>query len=324
MASEETAHSSTGVGGDLVSAYAGMRLIRRFEELLRDQHAAELVPGPLHLALGQEAVAVGACSALRPSDGIVSTHRGHHHCLAKGASPARLLAEIMGRKDGYTRGRGGSMHVAVPELGLLGTNGIVGAGLPIAVGAAFGAVVQERDDVVVCFFGEGASSEGTFGESLNLASLWRLPVVFLCENNRYAEMTHESRHVAGRVWKRGEGYDVPGEEVDGNDVDAVARVVATAVARGRSGEGPTLVETVTYRWAGHYVGDPERYRPVEEVQEWITLRDPLARVRHRLDPAVAEQVDLDVERELNEALAFALASPPTSADELSLDHQPAP
>jgi TPP-dependent pyruvate/acetoin dehydrogenase alpha subunit len=149
-----------------------MRLIRRFEEILREQHEAGAIRGPLHLALGQEAVAVGACDGLRQSDQVVSNHRGHHHCLAKGAGPDRLFAEILGRRDGYTRGRGGSMHVAVPELGLLGTNGIVGAGLPIAAGAAFGLAVQERDDVVLCFFGEGASSEGTFGETLNLASLW--------------------------------------------------------------------------------------------------------------------------------------------------------
>jgi TPP-dependent pyruvate/acetoin dehydrogenase alpha subunit len=298
-----------------------MYLIRRFEELLRDQHAAGLVPGPLHLALGQEAVAVGACAGLRITDAIVSTHRGHHHCLAKGASPRRLLAEILGRKDGYTRGRGGSMHVAVPEIGLLGTNGIVGSGLPIAVGAGYGFIAQERDDVVVCFFGEGASSVGTFGESLNVASLWKLPVVFLCENNRYAEMTPESRHVAGRVWRRGAGYDVPGEEVDGNDVRAVARAVKTAVARARAGEGPSLVEAVTYRWAGHYVGDPELYRSAEEVRQWIEHRDPVVRVRERLDPATVDALKHEVEQELAQALAAALASPSTSADELLLDHE---
>ncbi len=323
MNSEIITSNSKTIIGDHAGAFTLMYMIRRFEEVLRDQHAAGLVPGPLHLALGQEAVAVGACGGLRVTDAIVSTHRGHHHCLAKGASPRRLLAEILGRKDGYTRGRGGSMHVAVPELGLLGTNGIVGAGLPIAVGAAYGFVAQERDDVVVCFFGEGASSEGTFGESLNLGSLWQLPVVFVCENNRYAEMTPASRHVAGRVWRRAAGYELPGDEVDGNDVEAVAAAVETAVVRARAGGGPTLVEAVTYRWAGHYVGDPEQYRSADEVQEWIDQRDPLARARARLAAADAEALERRVDQELAEALEAALASPQTTADDLALDQEPA-
>jgi TPP-dependent pyruvate/acetoin dehydrogenase alpha subunit len=300
--------------------YAQMLLIRRFEEVLREQHALKLVPGPLHLALGQEAVAVGACTDLRQSDAILSTHRGHHHCLAKGARPDRLMAEILGRSDGYSRGRGGSMHVAVPEIGLLGTNGIVGAGLPIATGAAYGFLVQGRDDVVVCFFGEGASSEGVFGEALNLASLWRLPVVFVCENNQYAELTPQSRHIAGRVWQRAAGYDMAGAEVDGNNVQAVRVAVAEAVRRARAGDGPTLLEAVTYRWAGHYVGDPERYRSPDEVHDWIENRDPLARARDSLAPEIAEAIAVEVEREIEASLDFALASPPTSPELLVLDH----
>jgi TPP-dependent pyruvate/acetoin dehydrogenase alpha subunit len=305
---------------DPAAAYGAMLLVRRFEEVALEQHAGGNVPGPLHLALGQEAVAVGACAPLRRSDRIASTHRGHHHCLAKGARPDRLFAEILGRADGYSRGRGGSLHIAIPELGILGTNGVVGGGLPIAAGAAFGLTVQGGDDVVVCFFGEGASSTGAFNEVLNLAALWRLPLVLVCENNQYAELTPQSDHVAGRIWRRAAGYDVPGEEVDGNDVVAVEEAVGAAVGRARRGEGPTLVEAVTYRWSGHYVGDPERYRDPEEVREWVAGRDPLTTVRARLDDAHAVAIEADVEHRIGDALAFALASPPTSSDLLALDH----
>ena len=304
----------------LAARYAAMVLCRRFEEVVLEQHGQGNVPGPLHLALGQEAVAVGACSDLRSTDRIASTHRGHHHCLAKGADPGRLLAEILGRADGYARGRGGSLHIAVPELGILGTNGVVGGGLPIAVGAAYGLWVQGRDDVVVCFFGEGASSTGAFNESLNLAALWQLPIVFVCENNQYAELTPQSGHVAGRVWERAAGYRIPSVEIDGNDLDAVEEAVGAALALARRGGGPSLVEAVTYRWSGHYVGDPERYRSVDEVRDWIERRDPLPPVRARLDPARAEEIHERVENRIRAALELALASPPTSRELLALDH----
>ncbi len=312
--------SAVAENGGAAARYEEMLLIRRFEQVVLEQHGEGNVPGPLHLALGQEAVAVGSCAGLRRTDRIASTHRGHHHCLAKGARPDRLLAEILGRADGYSRGRGGSLHVAIPELGILGTNGVVGGGLPIAAGAAFGLTVEGGDDVVVCFFGEGASSTGAFNEVLNLASLWRLPLVLVCENNRYAELTPQSVHVAGRIWRRAAGYDMPGEEIDGNDVGAVEAAVGAAVARARRGEGPSLVEAMTYRWSGHYVGDPERYRDPAEVQAWIDEHDPLAPVRGQLDAHRAEEIADAVERRIRDALAFALASPPTSRDLLALDH----
>jgi len=304
---------------DTSDRYRVMRLSRRFEETVHEQFEAGLVPGPLHLSIGQEAVAVGACSELRPSDAVVSTHRGHHHCLAKGASPDRLMAELLGRRSGYSHGRGGSMHVAVPEIGLIGTNGIVGGGLPIATGAAYGMQAMGRDDVTVCFFGEGAVGNGVFAEALNVAALWDLPLVFVAENNQYVELTPVAIHVAGEIWRRGEAYGIPGVRVDGNDVDAVVGATADAVARARSGAGPTLIEAVTYRWFGHYAGDRAAYRDDDEVAEG-RARDPLVRARAALDPAVADALDADVEREIGAALEFALASEVSGTEVLAIDH----
>lgn len=311
--------ATTGAPEDSLGRYRLMRLSRRFEETMHEQHQAGNVPGPLHLSIGQEAVAVGACWGLRDTDTITSTHRGHHHCLAKGAAPDRMMAELLGRTTGYSRGRGGSMHVAVPDLGILGTNGIVGGGIPIATGAAYGLQVQERDDVCVCFFGEGAAACGVFGEALNTASLWRLPLVFLCENNQYVELTPQSIHVAGEIWRRGEGYDVPGVRVDGNDADEVHAAMADAIARARAGSGPTLIEAVTYRWFGHYAGDQAGYRDEDEVVLWRG-RDPLGVARERLDAADTDQADAEVEVVIAEALAFAQDSPVTGADAIAVDH----
>lgn len=305
---------------ELSAQYAAMRRIRRFEEVVHEQFEQGNVPGPLHLSIGQEAVAVGACCRLRHSDAILSTHRGHHHVLAKGARADRLMAELLGRDSGYSRGRGGSMHVAIPELGILGTNGVVGGGLPIATGAAYGMMAQGRDDVTVCFFGEGAAATGAFGEALNIAGLWRLPLVFLCENNQYVELTPQSLHVAGTIWKRSEGYGFPGVRVDGNAVGEVAEVVSEAVERARRGEGPTLVEAVTYRWFGHYAGDKALYRDEQEVREWRERRDPLARARGDLDDEVAREIDTRVEEEIQAALEFALESPEVKEESLMLDH----
>jgi TPP-dependent pyruvate/acetoin dehydrogenase alpha subunit len=299
--------------------YRLMRLSRRFEETVHDQFHEGQVPGPLHLSIGQEAVAIGASEGLRVTDAVLSTHRGHHHCLAKGAKPDRLMAELLGRRDGYSHGRGGSMHIAIPSIGLLGTNGIVGAGLPIATGAAYGIQAQGRDDVCVCFFGEGATGTGAFGEAINIAALWQLPLVFVCENNQYVELTPVELHVAGEIWRRGESFGMPGVRVDGNDVAAVAGAAAEAIARARSGGGPTLIEAVTYRWFGHYAGDQAAYREDEEVQRWRTL-DPLVRSRAELDPATADELDASVEEEIAAALTFALGSPVTGSDALALDH----
>jgi TPP-dependent pyruvate/acetoin dehydrogenase alpha subunit len=296
-----------------------MRLSRRFEETVHEQFDAGNVPGPLHLSIGQEAVAVGALWSLRRSDVILSTHRGHHHCLAKGAEPDRMMAELLGRSTGYSRGRGGSMHIAVPELGILGTNGIVGGGIPIATGAAYGLQTEGRDDVCVCFFGEGAAACGVFSEALNLASLWRLPLIMLCENNQYVELTPQSLHVAGEIWRRGEGYDVPGVRVNGNDVDEVSDAMADAVARARAGSGPTIIEAVTYRWFGHYAGDKAAYRSDDEVQEW-RLRDPLDVARSRLGDAEADAADAEVEEIIGGALESALESPLAGPESLAVDH----
>lgn len=299
--------------------YRLMRLSRRFEETAHEQFEEGQVPGPLHLSIGQEAVAVGGCWDLRQTDAILSTHRGHHHCLAKGAAPDRLMAELLGRRTGYSHGRGGSMHVAIPAIGLLGTNGIVGAGIPIAAGAAYGMQAQGRDDVTVCFFGEGATGTGVFGEALNTAALWQLPLIFVCENNQYVELTPQKLHVAGDIYRRGEPFGIPGERVDGNDVGEVATTVSNAVARARAGGGPTVIEAVTYRWFGHYAGDRAAYRVEDEVREW-RARDPLIPARSAIGDATADAIDADVEQVIQTALEFALQSPITEADALFLDH----
>jgi acetoin:2,6-dichlorophenolindophenol oxidoreductase subunit alpha len=311
--------SQNGTADDRRARYQLMRLSRRFEETVHEQFHEGNVPGPLHLSIGQEAVAVGGCWPLRETDVIVSTHRGHHHCLAKGARPDRMMAELLGRADGYSRGRGGSMHVAIPEIGLLGTNGIVGGGIPIGTGAALGLQIDGRDDVAVCFFGEGAAANGVFGEALNTASLWKLPIVFICENNRYVELTPQSVHVAGRIWRRAEGYDMPGLEVDGNDIDGMTAAVEGAVGRARAGEGPTLIEAETYRWFGHYAGDKAAYRDEAEV-ETGRAGDPLVRARAELSPDDADAADAAVETEIAAALEFALASPSAGEEVLFVGH----
>ena len=303
---------------ELLSQYERMLTIRRFEETAHEQFWAKMVPGPLHLSIGQEAVAVGGCGQLRTSDAVVSTHRGHHHCLAKGARPDRMMAELLGRQTGYCRGRGGSMHIAIPDIGLIGTNGIVGGGLPIATGAAYGFQVKKTDDVTVCFFGEGAAATGAFGEALNIASLWKLPLVLICENNQYVELAGQAVHVAGEIYRRAEGYDMPGVKVDGNDVVAVSATVDAAIERARHGEGPTLVEALTYRWFGHYAGDKAAFRDEAEVEEWRG-RDPLPKARAGLDPAAADAVDARVEAEIQAALQFALDSPTASEESMYLD-----
>ena len=315
--------SDIGSASDRRARYELMRLSRRFEETVHEQFHEGNVPGPLHLSIGQEAVAVGGCWPLRESDVIVSTHRGHHHCLAKGARADRMMAELLGRADGYSRGRGGSMHVAIPEIGLLGTNGIVGGGIPIGTGAALGLQIDGRDDVAICFFGEGAAANGVFGEALNTAALWKLPIVFICENNRYVELTPQSVHVAGRIYRRAEGYDMPGLEVDGNDIDAMTAAVATAVDRARAGEGPTLIEAETYRWFGHYAGDKAADRDEAEVESG-RAGDPLVRARADLDPAEADAADAAIEETIGAALEFALASPVAGEEVLFVGHYAEP
>jgi 2-oxoisovalerate dehydrogenase E1 component len=291
-----------------------MLLIRGFEErvaaLYRDGH----VPGFVHLSIGQEAAAVGACWPLRTTDVITSTHRGHGHCLAKGLDPLGMFAELMGREQGTNRGRGGSMHIADPKLGILGANGIVAAGVPIAVGAAAAARLRGDGSVAVAFFGDGAPAQGAFHEALNLAAVWKLPVVFFCENNGYAEFSPASTQHGASLEQRAAGYGLPFVAVDGNDVVATAAAMEDVAGAARAGRGPAVVEATTYRWRGHYEGDPERYRTPEEVGEWEE-RDPIVRHEAVLREAGAGDDELkalaaSVTAELDGAVETARRLPP--------------
>ena len=302
-------------GANLLEMQRRMLVIRGFEERVAELYRDGLVPGFVHLSIGQEAAAVGACWSLRPDDVITSTHRGHGHCLAKGLDPLGMFAELMARDQGTNRGRGGSMHIADPKLGIFGANGIVAAGLPIAVGAATAAQVRGVDTVAVAFFGDGAAAQGAFHEALNLAAVWRLPVIFFCENNGYSEFSPTASQQAASLEQRAGGYALPYVGVDGNDVLATATAMGHVVAAARAGGGPAVVEATTYRWHGHYEGDPQRYRPPEELQEWQG-RDPLARHRRRLLDSGVGAAELDalessVAAGLDEALerARALAAP---------------
>ena len=248
---------------------------RRFEEAVDDLFARGLMHGTMHLSIGQEASATGACMALRDDDAITSTHRGHGHCIGKGADLTRMMAELLAKETGYCRGRGGSMHIADVATGNLGANGIVGGGIPIAAGAALAYQLRGEDHVVACFFGDGATNEGAFHEAVNLAAIWKLPVVFICENNKYGmSFSTEKSMVVDTIAERASAYGIPGVGVDGNDVAAVYDVVHAAVERARAGDGPTLVESVTYRHKGHSKSDKNLYRTREEISEWRD-KDPI-------------------------------------------------
>jgi pyruvate dehydrogenase E1 component alpha subunit len=295
--------------------YERMLKIRHFEDRVKDLFAAGEMPGFVHLYLGQEAVAVGACAALRDDDYITSTHRGHGHIIAKGGDLKRMMAELYGKATGYNKGKGGSMHIADPSLGILGANGIVGAGLPIATGAALSAKLRKSGQVAVCFFGDGASNQGTFHEAINIAAAFDLPVVYVCENNLYAVGTRQSKvRKVEDIADRGTGYAIPGLAVDGNDVIAVYEACSEAVDRARSGQGPAIVECKTYRWRTHFEGEPDTYRPPEEVQAWLK-REPIAPYRQSLieqevlTGAEAEEIEARVRKELDEAVEFARQSP---------------
>jgi pyruvate dehydrogenase E1 component alpha subunit len=305
----------------LRDALRKMHLIRRFEEGAEDSYMRGLIHGTMHLSIGQEASAVASCLDLGPSDKITSTHRGHGHCIAKGADVGRMFAEFFGKETGYCRGRGGSMHIADIATGNLGANGIVGGGLPIAVGAALTAKRLGRPDVTVCFFGDGANNEGAFHEALNMAAIWCLPVVFVCENNQYGMSTSVARSTAvPRISDRAAAYSMPGVTVDGNDFSAVAEAVGTAVARARRGEGPSLVENLTYRWRGHSKSDRNRYRTKDEIEGWMA-RDPIARFERDLiahgilTDADAAAIAAQAVAEVEAGIAFAKDSPaPDTAD----------
>ena len=309
----------------LIEMYRKMLEIRQFEEKVYELYGQNLVPGTIHLYAGQEAVAVGVCANLRKEDYIVSTHRGHGHCIAKGADLKRVMAEILGKKTGYCRGKGGSMHIADFSIGILGATGVVGAGIPIAVGAGLSIKLRGTDQVVACFFGDGASNQGTFHEGINMAAIWKLPVLFICENNLYAMGTRQSRvMLIENISERAAAYGIPGVTVDGNDVLAVYEAAKEAVERAKRGEGPTLIECKTYRHKGHSRMDPATYRPKEEVEYWLR-KDPIPRFRNRLlemgilTEEEAKKIEEEVLREIEEAVKFALESPYPEPEEALKD-----
>ncbi|MDO9228234.1 MAG: thiamine pyrophosphate-dependent dehydrogenase E1 component subunit alpha [Syntrophales bacterium] len=298
--------------------YEQMLTIRRFEEKAIELFEHNLIRGNIHPCIGQEAVSVGACSPLRRDDFMVNTHRGHGNCIAKGADLKLMMAELFGKSTGYCKGKGGSMHIADFEGGNLGANGIVGGGLPIAVGAGIGIQNRGTDQVAVCFFGDGATNQGTFHESLNLAALWKLPVIFVCENNLYGLSTpvRESISVVN-ISDRAMAYGIPGMSIDGNDIIAMHTKMTEAVDRARAGEGPTLLDCITYRFFGHFTGDPGKgitYRSKEEMGQWLE-RCPIKRFRERLikEKRITEKtektMEADVKASIEEAVQFAKESP---------------
>ena len=309
----------------LIDLFRRMCLIRSFEEHARTLYMQARVRGATHMYIGEEAVAVGACAALRRDDYITSTHRGHGHCLAKGGQPGQMMAELLGKASGYSHGKGGSMHIADLDLGILGANGIVGGGIGLATGAAYTCKLRDRRQVVCCFFGDGALNQGIFHESANMAGLWKLPVIYLCEENKYAEFSPNAGFFPVRdLTVRAAPYGFPGVGVDGNDALSVYRAVCAAVERARAGEGPTLIVADTYRIEGHTVGDPLTLRPKGETETWRD-RDPILRLRQRLveqgalDDATAEQIGTEAEQEIEAAVQFALDSPEPELAELWKD-----
>ena len=319
------------LGADaLREALRRMVLTRLFEEGAEDAYMRGLIHGTMHLSIGQEASAAGICAALGRADQITSTHRGHGHCIAKGADPKRMFAEFFGKDNGYCRGRGGSMHIADVDGGNLGANGIVGGGLPIAVGAALALKRRKSEAVVVCFFGDGASNEGAFHEALNMAAIWKLPVVFVCENNQYGMSTSTARSMSvPNVADRAGAYGMPGRIVDGNTFADVVDAAFEATDRARAGAGPSLIECKTYRIRGHSRSDRNRYRTREEIDAW-TARDPITRFADDLvacgllSPDAVATLRRDAATEIADAVAFAQASPdPDPADLLRDVYTPA-
>jgi acetoin:2,6-dichlorophenolindophenol oxidoreductase subunit alpha len=292
-----------------------MERIRAFEEMAEQLYMRGLVHGTMHLSIGQEASAVGAVAALAPSDYILSTHRGHGHCIAKGADLGRMMAEFMGKETGYCRGRGGSMHIADVEGGNLGASGIVAGGLPIATGVGLSMQMQGRGEICLAFFGDGAANEGAFHEALNMAAIWKLPVIFFCENNNYAmSMAVRDAFPTATISERAAAYGMPGVTVDGNELLAVYEATVEAVRRARNGDGPSLIEARTYRWRGHSKSDRNLYRTQQEIEEW-KQRDPIIRLREQLlsqgliDEAALNAITQQVSEEIAAAVAFAESSP---------------
>ena len=296
--------------------YRSMVTIRQFETLAGELYADGKIPGFIHLSIGQEASSVGVCSCLRRDDYLTTTHRGHGHMIAKGADLKKMVAELFGKKTGYCKGKGGSMHIADFSIGILGANGVVAGGLPIIAGAGFSIKMRKTDQVAVCFFGDGASNRGPVHEVMNLAAVWKLPIIFVIENNQFASTTPLQQACAiDDICIRAAGYGMPGIAVDGNDVLRVREVTAQAVERARRGEGPTLIENKTYRIKGHFEGDPQKYRTEEEVQRWQNQKDPVSRFadfltdQNILNPDLDQQIRDEVAATLIEAVTFAEDSP---------------
>jgi len=308
-------------------AYRQMVSIRLFEEQVNELYMRALMPGLAHLYSGEEAVAVGICEALRIDDYITSTHRGHGHCLAKGASPDRMFAELLGKEAGYCRGKGGSMHIADPATGNLGANAIVGGSVGIATGAAFAAKSLGTDRVVVCFFGEGALGQGSLYEVMNMAQLWKLPAIYVCENNQYNEYTHYQETTAGTILARAAAFGIESARVDGQDVRAVNDVASRLIDRARSGGGPAFLQCDTYRYSGHHVGDINReyYRSKKEEGLWKSERDPIALLGRWLigegyaDASSLEKISVEVRNVIQAAVKFAIDAPYPNVNEVDQD-----
>jgi len=307
--------------------YEQMAKIREFEEKVNELYMKALMPGLAHLYSGQEAVAVGVCEALNRDDYITSTHRGHGHCLAKGASVEIMFAELLGKEAGYCRGKGGSMHIADPASGNLGANAIVGGSMGIATGAAFSAKMRGSGQVAVCFFGDGALGQGLLYEVMNMASLWKLPVIYVCENNLYGEYTHNSETLAGEIIPRAKAIGIYAETIDGQDAQLVYITTKKLVERARRGEGPAFLECQTYRYYGHHVGDINRvyYRSKEEEQAWRQSRDPIKILGDRLveqkltDRSVLAAIYTDVQSEIEKGAQFAIEAPYPDKSEVTQD-----
>jgi TPP-dependent pyruvate/acetoin dehydrogenase alpha subunit len=296
--------------------YRQMCSIRAFEMEIIALNKAGLIPGTAHLYIGMEGIAVGACAAMKAGDFLTSTHRGHGHAIARGLDLGRMMAEVLGRSDGYCQGKGGSMHITDITRGMLGADGIVGGGIPLAVGAALGTRLKGQDSIVFCFFGEGASNQGSFHEALNMASIYKLPLVLICENNLWALSTPFAETTAGSsVAGRAAAYGIPGERVDGNDVEAVFSAVERAASQASKGGGPSLLECMSYRWEGHSIFTRVENRPAEEIEKW-KQRDALERYRGRLlelkvaTPETLHEIDLAVAAAVADAVTFAKNSPP--------------
>jgi len=307
--------------------YRRMLMIRHFEEQVNDLYTRALMPGLAHLYIGEEAIAVGICEALNSDDYITSTHRGHGHCLAKGASVDRMFAELLGKEVGYCKGKGGSMHIADPDTGNLGANAIVGGSAGMATGAAFSSKYLGNGRVAVCFFGEGALGQGLLYEVMNIASLWKLPVIYVCENNMYNEYTHFSETTAGDILTRAKGFGLQAEAIDGQDVRTVYATAKKLVERARKGEGPSFLLVNTYRYMGHHVGDVAReyYRPKQEEQQWRAERDPIQLLDNWLisekiaDRARLDKIRAETKAEIEQAVQFAIAAPYPAVDKVAQD-----